>query len=359
MMPHPLLSAVLSTLAALQTPGEAPSAPTPKWIEIDRVVAIVNQDVVTLRQLQRELRAWQARNQASDESQRQRAQSEILTARVKQLLGKQAGQDMGADEKLVERNVKDRFEMLVSNFNGTVGMSKVLQNQDLTADEWKKGLREQLYGSLWQDTVTGESPGLSERSARDRYVRPGQLRFRYVRALREPQTLNDLGGALETVTLQKLTLDVKANGGQDATMALARQCKQSIEDGSADMSELVRKYGKDKLNDGVDLPLPVSGLREILPAMARFVDARPADTSRWPTYVSQPFVFGQYEAVQIVRIQEFTPARLPDLGDSVTQRAVTRLVRDDLDDYRLEHAFARLYDAAYVWPPEYASKNKH
>lgn len=361
MMPIPTLACAFLALTSTQTPATNPAPPASDWKEVDRVVAIVNQDIVTLFQLLRDLNRELKLRPVKDKSELQNLQTEILTARVKLLLSKQAGQDLGADPKLVDRNVQDRFDAYVAGQNGAAGLSKLLQFRDVTTQDLKQSIRETLYSSLWEDLVTGEGSGLSERPIRDLYVRPGQMQFRFDRALREPVTLGQLGGSVDSVTFQTLVLAADANGGLEATLRLAREYKQAIEAGSADMNELVRKHGHVKQADGVGAALELSGLRAQLPAAASFVDARPADVTRWPRYVSEPIVTGKpgsSQFVQIFRIQSFTPGHVPDFGSAQTQAAIVRIVRRDLDEYRLEHAYTKLFDAAYVWPEEYAPRNR-
>ncbi len=354
-MPSPC--AILLACAALQSPAPPPVKAAPEWEVIDQVVAIVNQDVITYRQLMRDLSREKDKRNLGNASEMQAAQTRILTQRVKQLLAKQAGQDMGADEKLVERNVQDSFDRIVLNNNGVVGMSKIMQGQDMNTQDVKKALREDLYTKVWEESITGEGAGLAARPNRDRYQRPGELKFRYERALRDPDGLRRIGGSTDAVTMQTLSLDSDKHGGRDATMALARDLKKAIA-ADADMNELVGRYSAAKENNGIGAPAEITRLRQIAPALAQFVDARPADPALWPKYVSEPIIVsdtGTRVVVLLARIREWTPAVTPRLDSSQTQERLTKLSRDSLDDYRLERAFVRLHQAAYVWPPEYAA----
>lgn len=348
-------SCALLVLAASQSPAptERPATEA-EWIELDHVVLIVNQDILTYRALVRDLKAALAERPTRDKSEMQQLQSSITTRRTEELLAKQAGRDMGFDEKLVERNVADRFEGAIATNSGVVGLSNVLQAKSKTPEELRDDIRERLYGRLWIDAVTGQGAGLTERPSRDRYVRPGQLRFRYERALGEPKTLQALGGGPELVRVQTLNLDPDAHGGLEATIQLAAAHARAIAEG-ADMTELVREHGAVKTNDGIGEPVELARLRSVAPALGSFIDARPSDPARWPGYVSAPTVVGEKAGkplVQIARIHSITPPRAPEFGTIATQNAMSRLVQDDLDRYRLERGFSKLYRAAYVWTGE-------
>lgn len=351
----------LCACAALQSPADPPAVKAaPEWIEIDRVVAIVNQDIITYRQLMRDLKREKDGRQSIPANEMQAVQTRILTGRVKALLSKQAGQDMGADEQLVERNVQDTFERIVANNNGIVGLSKVMQTQDMSTQDLKKVLREELYANVFEESVTGEGSGLAARPNRDRYVRPGALRFHYQRALRDADSLQRIGGSTESVTLQTLTLDSDKNGGKDATLALAGELVQAIRT-DADMNDLVRRHSANKENDGVGTPLEIARLRVLAPGLGKFIDDRPNDPALWPKYVSDPIVLndtGTRVVVRLARIRAITPGVTPELESSKTQSLLAKAARDSLDDYRLERAFMRLHAAAYIWPPEYAAPQK-
>lgn len=356
------LCTLLLACAALQSPTGAPAAKAkPEWFEFDRVVAIVNQDIITHRQLMRDMARENDRRPINNKSELQAAQTKILTRRVKTLLSKQAGQDMGADEKLVERNVQDSFDRIVAGNNGVVGMSKVMKTQDMNTQDVKEVLREELYTRIFEDAVTGEGSGLAARPNRDRYVRPGEMKFRYESALRRPELLQFIGGSQETVTLQMISLDSDKRGGRDATLALGHELAEQLR-ADADMGELVRKYSAATENDGVNPPAEISRLRTLAPGLAKFVDDRPSDATLWPKYISEPIVVadtGTRMGVLVARIKEITPGETPVLTSTRSQEQIAKYARDSLDDYRLERAFVKLHAAAYIWPPEYAAPQKH
>jgi hypothetical protein len=353
---------LLLACTALQTPSVAPAENAkPDWFEFDRVVAIVNQDIITYRQLMRDLAREKERHTISNKSELQATQTRILTRRVKSLLSKQAGQDMGADEKLVERNVQDSFERIIANNNGVVGMSKVMKTQDMNTQDVKEVLREELYTRIFEDSVTGEGSGLAARPNRDRYVRPGEMKFRYQSALRRPELLQYIGGSQETVSLQTISLDSDKRGGRDATLALGHELAEQLR-GEADMGELVRKYSAATENDGVNPPAELTRLRSLAPGLAKFVDDRPGDATLWPKYISEPIVVsdtGTRMMVLVARIKEITPGETPVLESTHSQEQIAKYARESLDDYRLERAFVKLHAAAYIWPPEYAAPQKH
>ncbi|MBL8857352.1 MAG: hypothetical protein JNL28_02450 [Planctomycetes bacterium] len=353
-----ILHSLLISACILQ--GAPPDSPAVRgqWNDIDRVVAIVNQDIITWRQLMRDFKREFDSGQLTNESEIHAAQTKILTGHVKNLLRTQAGQDLGADPKAVERTVQDWFDRTVQSSNGVVGMSNVLQSQDMTTQDVKRGMRERIYGNAWSDSITGEGPGVATRPSRDRYVRPGQIRFRYEEALRRPEALRSIGGSNEMFTLQVLMLDSDKHGGKEKTLALAKELKLAIESGT-DMSELVRRYGMPGANDGVGEPADLARIQLLFPAAAEFVRQRPKDDALLDKYVSEPLVImetGGRVLYQLARIRLRVDGLTPKLSSPDVQRTLALRTRDDLDAFRLDRAYARLHRAAYVWPPEYSAQ---
>lgn len=339
-------------LAASQGPAAVPLRSTePQWREFDRVMVIVNQDIITMRQLLRSLELEKASRPTMNESENQNAQTKILTESVKTRLSVQAGQDLGADEKVVERNVQDRIDRLIENYNGVVGFSKVLEARDATIEDLKLSMREELYSTVWEDSITGQGAGVSSRPTRDRYVRPGALAFEFNNALRDPAALQVMGGTTDMFTLQTLTLDPASNGGDEKTLALALDLRRRILAGE-DMADLVRRYSVRKDKNGVGDPVDLRRIQNVAPPVASFVARSTVGD------VSDPVILQTKTGtlVQLVRLVEHTLGITPQLSSPEVQRTVTNELRRDLDNYRLERAYEHLHQAAYVWPEQFSAR---
>lgn len=340
----------LLALAIQQSPAPPATVET-KWRDLDRVVAIVNQDIITLRELSREIAAKRREREIKNDSELQALQDETLTTSVNTRLSIQAGQDLGADEKIVDHEVQEQVDRLIEKSNGVVGLSKFLAEKDMSVPELKRYYRERLYSNVWEESITGEGTGVSTRKTHDRFVRPGALLFEYRIALSDPVALKAMGGSKDTYTLQSLVLDPAANGGEEKTLALAQDLSRRIREGE-DMAELVRHYSITKTNDGVADPAELVQLQRIQPALAKFASESKAGDVSAPL----PFQTKSGPLVRIVRLVEHTPGVTPDLASATVQSVVERIVVGDMDHYRLDRAYDQLYKAAYIWPDQFAAR---
>lgn len=316
------------------------------WVELDRVVMIVNHDILPLGRMQRDLERSFAGGPNPTRSEIQRRQTEIQSLHVRNSLASQAGQDLGADEKLVDRLVNDRIQREIEGRNGVVGLAAYLESRGMTTEDMRRRFREELYADAWEETVTGRGSGVAARPSQDRWVRPGLRRFHYENAITHDEALGALGGRSETWKLQLLPLPCAMFGGEEATTKLALEIKAQIE-GGADMSELVQRY------------LPTDKERGLVEATARSFRARDKAIAAFASTAVEgavsdplPLETPQGKYVRLVRLIAREPAVVPAFGDAVCQNALVENVQRELDEYRLERAYAQLFQAAYVWPEE-------
>lgn len=340
-------------LLALQNPAPPPAAPQQDpaiagkpWVPYDRVMMIVNQDMITELQVWRDLRAWDRESPTKDPGELSRRQQEILTKAVTDRLKIQAGQDIGLDEKLVERNVQDRLQRLIESKGGAVAFSKNLEEFGQSMQDVRKSMREQLYASVWKDSVTGDSTA-GARSKVDRYVRPGLLAFHFNNVLQKPEVYAAYAGKRETFTLQSILLDTDSFGGADATMKLALEIKKRIESGE-DMSALVETYNPGSDKKGLNDPADLGALTRFNASIGAFAGkAKVGDVSD---------VITEQRAgktrLRIVRLVDHTAAAKPDFSKPEVQAKITETVQKDLEDYRVGRALQVLLKASYVWPKE-------
>jgi len=331
--------------AALQQ--EAARSAEKTWIPYDRVMMVVNQDIITERQLWRDLARTNRDHPLKDDSEKRAAQEQILTERVKARLSVQAGQDLGLDEKLVDRNVQDRMQRIIASKNGVASMSKFLEEKDMTLQEMRTVLREEIYSSVWQDSVTGDGGGGGGRPKNDRFVRPGLLGFHYNNVVLKPEAYAALGGKPESFVLQTLLLDGDRYGGTDAAMKLALELKKRIE-GGEDMGALVEQYSVSIEKKGVSEPADLGSLTRFDARVGDFAaKAKAGDVSD-----VLPLQRTNKTYLRLVRLLDHTPAVKPDMTSAEVQAKITMSARKDLEDYRLGRALQVLLKASYVWPKE-------
>ncbi|MBL8863875.1 MAG: peptidylprolyl isomerase [Planctomycetes bacterium] len=337
------------TIAAQGAGAEDPAAGRP-WRTVDRPVVIVNQDLITASRLERDLRQYERNRPLTTDTERRAAERQILTDRVKERLGIQAGANLGVDERLIDRRVADSMERLRERENGVVGLARFLESRDISGPDVRLRLRDDIYGQLWTSGQTGEAPGPLGRVTVDRYVRPGALRFQYQQALLRPAEVEALGGSVGLVRFQQIVLDPARLGGLDAAREEARSLAQRVAAGE-DMAELARLHGGDPGSDGVT-EVEEARLAELFPEIASFT-ARAT-----PGEISTP-IASEARGRSLVRVVRFLERRAPvepEFRDAQLQGKLRQTTQNRLEQYRLESAYAALLRGSYVWPPELAGR---
>ncbi|MCY2960649.1 MAG: peptidylprolyl isomerase [Planctomycetota bacterium] len=351
----------LLLLGALAQDPASPSAVAPigprpaqdsarPWRTVDRIVMVVNQDIITESQLLRDLQSVARTRKLTTDTERRAAESQILGDRVRQRLRVQAGAILGVDEKLIDARVADSLEQMQKRENGVVGLSKFLESRDVSGPDVRRLLRDDIYDQLYRDGLTGDAPGPLGRVVADRYVRPGALHLQYVQAVDRPAEMDALGGSVGRVKFQQIILDISQSGGADAARELARGLVARIEAGE-DMGSLAREVGGVREGDGVT-DVEEARLRELFPEIAAFTEKAA------PGQLSSPIETAPRgkPLLRIVRFLERTPAKVPEFADATVQSKLRERSQERLEQYRLEGGYAALLRSSYVWPPELSGR---
>lgn len=343
------LLALLPVQENAQRPVTGPARPSDGWKELDRVVVIVNEDILTQRALQRDLQRIKNKQGLEGKNALQQAQNDILTQHVREKLWVQAGQDLGVEPAQVQRLVKDNLERLEDRYDGVVGLSNFLTSRDLDSNEAREQLQDDVYSKLWDHNITGDGPTALGRISRDTYERPGLCRFHYRNASASRRDLAQIGGRPQEVVVQFLILDPRHFDDPEKGRELAGQLRQRIVDGE-DMGQLNERFGGLKRNQGLTDPLDEARLAQFDPAIGEFLrDARPGDLSQVMEYRTE-----NQSTWRLVRLVDRTPAQIPDFATPEVQNALLRTLEDGRREYRREEAFKRLFKGSYIWPPELA-----
>ena len=335
----------------------APAGPT-GWRDLDRVILIVNEEMLTFGELTRALARENRARPFASENDANEVASRFQVARVREALRIQAGQDLGLDPTQVDRLARDNLDRRQEEMGGSAQMAAFLEANDMTLYEMKEFLRDRICAEFWDNYITGGgSVGQQARPSRDAYVRPGYLLYAHRQCLEHPELLPRIGGQAQAVVLQQLFLDASSTasaGNEDAARALAEDLRQRIV-GGEDMAELVEKYNAFKnttQKQGLTEPLVESRLQQLDPSVAAFVaESKPGDVSEVLDYR-----FKDHDFLRIVRLVERTTPSVPDLATFAVQKKISERIREDLSEWRLEQAFKGLFRDAYVWPQEFASR---
>lgn len=345
---------LLACLAQDPAPiGPAPATvPARPWRNVDRIVMVVNQDIITESQLLRDLKQLARTRKLTTETEQRAAEMQILGDRVRQRLRVQAGAILGVDEKLIDARVADSLEQMRKRENGVVGLAKFLESRDVSGPDVRRLLRDDIYDQVYRDGVTGDAPGPLGRVTADRFVRPGSLILLYQQAIERPTEMEALGGSVGRVKFQQIAVDVAQAGGPEAARDLARSLAARIEAGE-DMGVLARQQGGASDSDGVT-EVEEARLRDLFPDIASF-------TSRAePGQLSSPIESAPRgkPVIRIVRFLERKPAVVPEFANADIQKTLRERAQERLEQYRLESGYTALLRASYVWPPELAGRQQ-
>lgn len=345
--PPPASSAPAETPASAATPGPE------DWHDLDELVHIVNEDVLTLRKLEREMWRRSHGGHFRTPAEAQEAERELRVDSIKSALEVQAGQDMGLDPAQVDRQVKDWIGRMMEK-KGPVEFAEALKEEGLTLFEFQDQQKDRLLAMFWDNYITGSGSVGAARQSRDCYVRPGSLQYAFRECIKHQELLPVIGGHAQSVVLQLLLIDPQSNGGMDASRALAQDLRQRILDGE-DMGALVERYDATEASRqrrGLTEPLREIDLTKAWPDVGAFVaGAKPGDVSDVLEYTSKGRTLWR-----IVRLVDRNAAVVPDLGSTDVQKMLDKRVKKDLADWRREEAFKVLYRSSYVWPSEYAQR---
>jgi hypothetical protein len=341
--------------APTPTPGPAPApaaADDDEWHDLDKVIQVVNEDMLTSRAMARQMFIENRRKPFKDEAEATEKQRQLHIDRVKDALQVQAGQDMGLDPKEVDHRVKYWIDSEKER-KGSAVFAQELAENGMTLFEYQQMARERVYAFFWENYITGGGGAGATRPSRDRYVRPGYLSYCFRQCLDHPELLPVIGGQEQRVVLQQLFIDPRTNGGQEKALALAEDLRNRIADG-ADMNDLVERYDarKDKRAHGITEPVMEARLARGDPAVGAFVaESKPGDVSKVLEFKSK-----NDTAYRIVRLVERTAATVPDLASADVQKKLETRAKADLEAWRKDQGLKVMYRASYVWPPEFGEQ---
>lgn len=224
---------------------------------VDEVVAVVGDEVVTLRELIGEIQHpnYEQRRLAIERlpaSEQDNAygelQTEAIATLVERLLRTRAGEDRGFDPSIVERLADNYINFVREQYGGPIGYRQWLDRAGSDPEGHREWRKRQLYLGAWEGSTTGEQPGPIGRPDRDTFVRPGHLYATYRRlvASAQPEEQAIVGATRGEVVLSEIAMSIDANGGEAATRQLAEKLRRSVLEDGEDFDALASKLGESR-----------------------------------------------------------------------------------------------------------------
>jgi len=348
---------------------------------VDRVEVIVNDEILTYRQVMGTAARKIPEGVTLSRRQLDEVRREVGLDLIDERLEVQGGIDMGFEEQTVDRIVANNTEHRIGTAGGVVQMAEDLDDKGVSLFEQESELRRNLYRFSWERAITGANVGVSGRTFRDRYVRPGQLRHRYELLEAGMMGAEEIKGRSARYQLQELILPippaddadppdvrgeklrvhaeklrVRAEGlylelmeGKDFTTAV-RETPGTPQNKIIAEQAVANTAGapEEEANDGV-LP-PLTGLliaKNAGKEVAAFaISATHGEISRPLPFLIDNKLYGWC----IMKLLETESPILPVFELARTQTLLTKVIQLEADDYRRSEGLKILNQGAYIWP---------
>jgi len=342
------LAALVFSIAAL---SPAPQD-TNDLRRIDRVEVIVNDEIITWRQVMRTTTL----NTPEGTTPTPRLFRKIGNDLIDNYLQVQGGIDMGFEEEDVKRQVTRNTERLIGSEGGMIQMAKTLDDKGISLFDRESDIRRQLYSSSWEQAVTGAKPGVSGRTYQDRYVRPGQLRLRYKLFEANLMEAELIRGTSARYHLQELDMLIPPESEPGLIEASVKGLHQELKDG-LDFTSAVQSLPNPPEGDGFRQPLTHKQLAREHPGLALFaISAAPGEISvPVPISLTDPDGGKHLVGWRLIKFLRSDAPELPIFEVPRTQALLRKVIQDEGDKYRRSGGQRALKDGAFTW---FASSKK-
>ncbi|TAJ15937.1 MAG: hypothetical protein EPO68_12010 [Planctomycetota bacterium] len=343
MIPHCTL-VVLAAAAPLFAQAPRPSAPSPEFVPIAGVIQVINDDAITAARLDREIQLLLRKYPVTTQEDHEKLVALARRRVVDERLQTQAGENLGLDEKEVERRGKLIREK--QKEKGLDLLAEDLQKQGLDAAGAQRSMRDRTYQASWFYPAIGELQGVRGRFWRDTYVRPGELLHAY------QQSKADLAEP-DRVVLQLLDVSAADNGGMDRARKAIDQACEDVAAGRMTFDDCVDEMSQARGSRGVQREMAVEDIGvDELRSFAR--SAAVGQVSERMPWVTDGVQKG-WRVAKLVERRAGKPA--PAFEDSVLQQRLRESVQEKRTQLRLEDASARMLRRAWLWPKPQAKRN--
>lgn len=245
-----MISTLLFLALQVGPPALPPGRPgfdnSADWRVLDGVVTIVNNDIITYRQLDRAMRLARETEEVTTREQLREVQERVRRDAIRRQLRSQAGRELdGVDPAGLDANVGRYLDTRRKEL-GLAGYVNFLEAQGKDAQSAFSETRKEVFEDNWQRSVRGVESG--PRPTRDRFVRPGELRYYY-------SSNRELYAEPTSVKLQQLLVsdDQAVALEKGSAQEFAIELHERIQAGE-DMGILVRQYSPPPPSDDPSAP---------------------------------------------------------------------------------------------------------
>ena len=313
--------------------GQSPK----KTLYFDGVALQAGDDVITFSMLSRsELKQLKERPVTTKDEQMQ-VRAEVLRTLVTESFETQEGLELGLDPEAVRFQIQHQAADERAKI-GAAAYGNQLTEEGVTALESYAESEAEFFRIMWRRSMLGF--GVADlRATKDRYVRPGELRYSFL--------ANKDRIAPPQVQYRILAVSSRAAGGPDLARALCEEARGKILEGH-DMAKLVEEYGAAfRETQGLTPLIPISQvadpkLRELgAKEEGALTDVLPLNNQK-----GQP---DPRQGYQLVMLHQKLVPEPPSYEDAEIQNFLRVNQINRRDNQRLNLEQRRIVQEAYSW----------
>ena len=314
---------------------------------VDYVEAIVNDEILTYRQVLGAIGRKIPEGTQLTPQQFASLHNSVAVELIQERLKMQGGIDMGIESQAVERLIVDNMDRQIDAAGGAIQMADSLGQRELSLNDERMALRRKLYRFSWERAITGEGAGVSGRTYRDRYVRPGKLQLHHKRLKDGLLGAEAIGGTPALFSLQQLLFPVSPGDVAEQVRVQVEKTYSELSAG-ADFTQIIRAQPTPAEKDGMLSPKTWLQLaKNGGPKVALFAQSAAIGDLSSPIPILSE---GQLIGWRIIKLIKAEKPILPIFNLPQTQSAIRRAIQEETDEHRRKAGIRALRLGAYIWP---------
>ncbi|MBI3820920.1 MAG: peptidylprolyl isomerase [Planctomycetes bacterium] len=335
---------MLLTLALLflQTPASRPAGPETRpagavdTVAVaaiaDKVVGIINNEVITKSEIDSRLASLIATQGTKDPSKIAELWQDEKRKLAVELLLTQAAKKLAFDDKLIEDGVKRRMDELGKRAGNLAALQRKVESQGISFAEFERDQRNrELTERLWAAEV-----GHEYRPEKEIVITPALLRNYYKEHLNDFQAGPMVRGRVVSIS------DAKSRTHENALVS-AKDVLERLKKG-VEFADVARELSEFRPQYGGEITWIERNKGSLEPSIEEFMFTRDVHETSGVIEVDH--------GVAIVKIEAKRPAGLRPFRDQDTQEEVARAIYMGQSDKLKFAMLKRLQAEAYIWPPD-------
>ena len=322
-------------LALLPVAPQAQFEP-PSWQLIDGVALHIDGRIVLFSELEQAVLSHRMFRPDMTQAEFDELHGEVIREFANQRLEIQAGQNEGFDPERIAQIAAQETNKKVDQV-GVAQYSNELRAEGAKIEDRTRDEADELYIRLWRSKILGrdKEQGFSERSARDRYIRPGMLKsiFRVSREMINPGE----------VVFRFFLLDPNAVGGDDPAIEYLTDIQKRVAAGEAFENIISAEASQSQANGGLQDRMAIPEIN--LPELQQF--AIEGEVGSFGPIIHIPRT--EQPLYLLARLEDRESQVEPDFEDGELQNRFRRQIEASVDFRLIDSGHRRLRRGAHIW----------